>query len=75
MKILKIWKKLFDIELPQKALDENGKIMGGTRGMKAGMLEGDFEHGYVSVGNGISLIHEIKTVKEVVDDLMVDFKG
>ena len=59
---------------PQEALDENGKIMGGTRGMKAGMLEGDFNTGFVSVGNGVSLIHEIKSVKEVVDDLMVDFK-
>ena len=37
-------------------------------------LLGDLDKGYVSVGNGVSLIHEIKSVKEVVDELMVDFK-
>jgi len=38
------------------------------------MLLGDLDNGYVSVGNGVSLIHEIKSVKEVVEELMLDFK-
>lgn len=38
------------------------------------MLLGDLDNGYVSVGNGVSLIHEIKSDKEVVEELMVDFK-
>ena len=59
---------------PEVAKETNGKAMGGVGGMRLGMLLGDLEHGYVSVGNGVSLIHEIKSVKEVVDDLMVDFK-
>lgn len=42
--------------------------------MRLGMLLGDLDNGYVSVGNGVSLIHEIKSVKEVIDELMVDYK-
>ena len=64
-----------DNNLPtEEAKQANGKAMGGVGGMRLGMLLGDLEHGYVSVGNGVSLIHEIKSVKEVIDDLMADFK-
>ncbi|WP_265096298.1 hypothetical protein [Enterococcus faecalis] len=41
--------------------------------MKTGMLDGDIEKGYVSVGTGISLIRNIRSVEEVVKDLMHDF--
>ena len=40
--------------------------------MRLGMLEGDFERGYVSVGNGISAIDRVKSVQELVDELMAD---
>lgn len=64
-----------DLNLPaEEAKQANGKVMGGVGGMRLGMLLGDLEHGYVSVGNGVSLIHEVKSVKEVVDELMVDYK-
>ena len=36
-------------------------------------LEGDMNKGYVSVGNGISHIHEIKKVKKIIDELTFDF--
>lgn len=48
----------------------NAKLMGGTSGMRLGMLAGDFEHGYVSVGTGISMVHAIQPVQAVVDELM-----
>lgn len=58
-------------------MSENGasradiaKVMNAGTGMRLGMLEGDFEHGYVSVGNGISAIDRVKSVKELVDELM-----
>ena len=58
-------------------MSENGatradiaKVMNAGTGMRLGMLEGDFEHGYVSVGNGISAIHRVKSVQELVDELM-----
>lgn len=50
----------------------NAKLMGGTSGMRLGMLEGDFDHGYVSVGTGISMIHAIEPVQTVIQDLMQD---
>lgn len=43
------------------------------KNMKSGMLDGDLENGYVSVGLGISFIKEIKPVREVVKELMQDF--
>ena len=42
------------------------------KNMKLGMLDGD-ENGYISVGLGVSFIKEIKSVKEVVNELMADF--
>ena len=60
-------------------MDKNGATreelslkQGGGRNMKLGMLDGD-ENGYISVGLGISFIKEIKTVKEVIEELMQDF--
>lgn len=65
-----------------EAMDKNGatndeiaKHMGAGRNMRLGMLEGDTENGYVSVGTGISPIKSIRSVKEVIDDLMQDFKA
>lgn len=48
-------------------------LMQGTVGMRIGMLEGDLENGYISVGNGITYIKEIRPVKALIDDLMQDF--
>ena len=39
-----------------------------------GQFEGDMENGYVSVGNGISHIHEIKSAKAIIDELTADYK-
>ena len=54
--------------------EELGKKMGGFANLRVGMLEGDMDNGYVSVGNGISFIHSIKSVKEIIDGLTEDFK-
>ncbi len=53
---------------------ENGRLMGGTSGMRKGMMEADFENGYVSTGTGISVIHSIQTVKEVIEEMMAGFR-
>lgn len=69
-------------ELAKKCweMSENGasradiaRVMNAGTGMRLGMLEGDFENGYVSVGNGISTIDRVKSVQELVDELMADF--
>ena len=63
------------------AMDEAGKTrdeiadkMYSEQGLKVGMLDGDLENGYITVGNGLSYIKNIRSVKEVVEDLMQDFK-
>ncbi|MDH2997005.1 diguanylate cyclase [Pasteurellaceae bacterium LFhippo2] len=46
----------------------------GGYGMRLGMLEeGRADEGYISVGNGITYIKAIRSVKDVVEDLMQDF--
>ncbi|ASK26638.1 hypothetical protein BG910_01775 [Neisseria chenwenguii] len=55
--------------------DEIEKASKAGTGMCLGMLEGDLENGYISVGNGVSLIKEIRPVKALIDDLMQDFKA
>ena len=53
--------------------DELGRKMGGFTNLRVGMLEGDMNKGYVSVGNGISFIHEILSVQQIIDNLTKDF--
>lgn len=40
---------------------------------RIGMVEGDMDRGYVSVGNGITHIHEIKSAQEIIDELTADW--
>lgn len=62
------------------AMDESGKTrdeiankMYGEQGLKVGMLDGNLEEGYITVGNGLTYINNIRSVKEVIEDLMQDF--
>lgn len=43
-------------------------------GLGPAMLHGDVVNGIVSVNAGISTIHSIKSVAEIVDELMADFR-
>ncbi len=61
-------------------MDKNGATreelaikQGGGKGMKSGMLDGDLENGYISVGLGVSFIDRIKTTEELINELMADF--
>ena len=53
--------------------EELGRKMGGFTNLRIGMLEGDTDGGYVSVGNGISFIHEILSAKQIIDNITKDF--
>lgn len=53
--------------------DEIANKMYGEQGLKVGMLDGDINKGYITVGNGISYIKQIRPVKEVIAELMHDF--
>ncbi len=59
-----------------EAFAANAVVMGGGsggRGMSMGMRDGDLEHGFVSVGTGISTIHSIQPIKDIVEEMMSDF--
>lgn len=51
--------------------EELGNAMGGLRGLRIGMLEGNTDEGYISLGTGIGNIRSVKSVAEVVDELTV----
>jgi len=55
--------------------EELGRKMGGFANLRIGMLEGDMDNGYVSVGNGISHIHRIKSCAEIVAELTRNWQG
>ncbi|WP_242258804.1 NAD(P)H-dependent flavin oxidoreductase [Streptococcus thoraltensis] len=54
--------------------DELAKKQNGGVGMLNGMVLGNGKAGFISVGTGIAPITAIRTVKEVIDDFMQDFK-
>lgn len=66
-------KKLFAMSEAGATRSEIAQVMNAGTGMRLGMLEGDFENGYISLGNGISHITEIRPIKEVIEDVMQDF--
>lgn len=45
--------------------------MGGTRGLRTGMLEGNTDEGFISLGTGIGSIRAIRNVADVVNDLNI----
>jgi enoyl-[acyl-carrier protein] reductase II len=55
--------------------EELGRKMGGFANLRIGMLEGDMDKGYVSVGNGISHIHEVKSCAEIIAELTKNYKA
>lgn len=52
---------------------KNTALMGGTSGLRFAMMDGDLDKGYVSVGTGVTQIHAIRPVKEVIEDFMADY--
>jgi enoyl-[acyl-carrier protein] reductase II len=65
----KLAEKLVQMDKAGASNEELGKTMGGLRGLRIGMLEGNTDEGYISLGTGIGSIREIKTVAKVVNEL------
>ena len=53
--------------------DDLKKLLGKGR-TKLGMFEGDLDEGELEIGQISALIHEIKPVKQIIDDMIADFK-
>ena len=51
--------------------EELGQVMGGLRGLRIGMLEGNSDDGYISLGTGIGAIHAVRSIADVIDELML----
>ncbi|MCB5206810.1 NAD(P)H-dependent flavin oxidoreductase [Methylovorus mays] len=67
----KLAHKLVELDKAGASNEDLGKLMGGLRGLRIGMLEGNTDDGYISLGTGIGNIRRIKTVAEVVDELAI----
>lgn len=64
--------KLVSMDKAGPSREALGEAMGGLRGLRIGMLEGNADEGYISLGTGIGNIRSVKSVAEVVDALTVD---
>jgi enoyl-[acyl-carrier protein] reductase II len=67
----KLAEKLVQMDKAGASNEELGKTMGGLRGLRIGMLEGNTDEGYISLGTGIGSIRDVKSVAEVVDELAI----
>ena len=57
-----------------KTREELYNAMHAIRDMKFRMLDGQIDFGYISVGFGLSMIHSIRSSKDIIDDITQDFK-
>jgi len=67
----KLADKLVALDKAGASKKELAKVMGGLRGLRLGMLEGNTDEGYISLGTGIGSIRSVKSVAEVVAELHV----
>jgi len=67
--------KLAKMDKELKTREEIANAMHPMRNMKFGMLDGQVDVGYISVGLGVSMIHSIRPCKEIIDDMTQDFKA
>lgn len=61
--------KLAQMDKAGASNDELATVMGGLRGLRLGMLEGNTDEGYISLGTGIGSIRSVHSVAQVVDEL------
>lgn len=67
----KLAEKLVQMDKAGASNEALGKIMGGLRGLRIGMLEGNTDEGYISLGTGIGSIRAVNSVAQVVDALAI----
>lgn len=65
----KLTEKLVAMDKDGASKEDIGHAMGGLRGLRLGMLEGNTDEGYISLGTGIGGIKEIVSVADVVERL------
>lgn len=67
----KFFEQVQELELKGASKEELQKLLGKGRA-KAGMLDGDLDEGELEVGQVCSLIKDVPTVQELVEDLLAE---
>ena len=68
------YKEVKELYNTQQATVENLKALVGNRRTKQGMFEGDVEQGELEIGQVASLITQVQSVKEVIDEMVVEYR-
>ena len=69
----KFYQKVVEAENRGDSIEELRELLGKGRS-KRGMFEGDLQEGELEIGQVSSMINEIKPVKEIIDEIISDFK-
>ena len=67
------YQKVVEAENRGDSIEELRELLGRGRA-KIGMFEGDLQEGELEIGQVSSMINEIKPVKEIIDEIISDFK-
>jgi enoyl-[acyl-carrier protein] reductase II len=69
----KFYDELQELYKNSPTVDELKALLGRARA-KRGMFEGDLEDGELEIGQVAGLIHDIKPVSKIVEDLLAEFE-
>lgn len=67
----RLTEKLVEMKKSGAGIETLSKAIGGLRGLRIGMLEGNTDEGYISLGTGIGVIQNIKSVHDIVNELHI----
>ncbi|WP_412984326.1 NAD(P)H-dependent flavin oxidoreductase [Pontimicrobium sp. IMCC45349] len=70
----KFFNELQELYKTAPTIDELKELLGRARA-KRGMFEGDLEDGELEIGQIAGLIHDIKPVSEIVEDIITEFNS
>ena len=68
----KFFEQIQELYKQKPTIEEIKELLGRARAKK-GMFEGDLENGELEIGQVAGMIHDIKTAKEVIDEMMTEF--
>ncbi len=70
----KFYEQIQELYKQNPTIEEIKELLGRARAKK-GMFEGDLENGELEIGQVAGMIHDIKTAKEVIDEMMTEFNA
>jgi enoyl-[acyl-carrier protein] reductase II len=69
----KFYQEVQELYQQNPSIEDIKELLGRARAKK-GMFEGDLENGELEIGQISGLIHEIKSAKEVIDEMMTEYE-